>query len=357
MAPLILELKNHPEFEINVCITAQHRQMLDQVLKIFDIKPDIDLNIMKPEQSLSELSSKGIQLLDKYMTEIKPDLVLVQGDTTTTFIASLVSFYHKISVGHVEAGLRTYRKFAPFPEEINRTLTSRLSDLHFAPTWGAKNNLMKEGIDESKIFVTGNTVIDALLLMKQKLKNPDFRETAIPGIKKEILSSKYILITGHRRENFGEGFKNICEAILELSMQFPEVNFVYPVHLNPNVQQPVNNILGGKKNIYLIKPLDYLPFVKLMMNSFIIVTDSGGIQEEAPALGKPVLVLREVTERHEAVEAGTVKLIGTNREKIVSGTSILLKNKNAYQKMANAVNPYGDGKAAGRIIKILQSES
>jgi UDP-N-acetylglucosamine 2-epimerase (non-hydrolysing) len=283
--------------------------------------------------------------------------VIVQGDTTTTFVASLVSFYNKIAVGHVEAGLRTYRKFAPFPEEINRMITSRLSDLHFAPTKGSRNNLLKEGIDENRIFVTGNTVIDALFLMKEKIESTDFREVPIYGIKKEILNSKYILITGHRRENFGEGFKNICQAILELSVKFPEINFIYPVHLNPNVQEPVNSILKERKNIYLIKPLDYLPFIKLMLNSFIILTDSGGIQEEAPSLGKPVLVLRDVTERPEAVEAGTVKLVGTSREKIVSETSQLLKSKDAYEKMSSAINPYGDGKAVGRIIHILQMEN
>ncbi|HVO74940.1 MAG TPA: UDP-N-acetylglucosamine 2-epimerase (non-hydrolyzing), partial [Ignavibacteriaceae bacterium] len=357
LAPLILELKKAPEFEINVCVTAQHRQMLDQVLKIFGIEPDVDLNIMKPNQSLAELSSRGILLLDKYVTDKKPDLVLVQGDTTTTFIASLAAFYNKIAVGHVEAGLRTYKKFAPFPEEINRMITSRLSDLHFTPTEGSKNNLLKEGVDNDKIFVTGNTVIDALFLMKKKLESRDYREAPVPGLKKEILNSKYILITGHRRENFGEGFKNICQAILELSMEFPDVNFIYPVHLNPNVQEPVNAILGNRINIHLIKPLDYLPFVKLMSNCYMILTDSGGIQEEAPSLGRPVLVLRDVTERPEAVDAKTVKIVGTNIKKIVFETSHLLRNKTDYNKMANAINPYGDGKAVERIIKIISSQN
>jgi UDP-N-acetylglucosamine 2-epimerase (non-hydrolysing) len=354
LAPLILQLKKRMEYEVNVCVTAQHREMLDQVLRIFDICPNVDLNIMKPNQSLAELSSGGIQLLDKYLIEIKPDLVLVQGDTTTTFIASLVSFYHKIKVGHVEAGLRTNQKYAPFPEEINRVITSRLADLHFAPTDSARHNLLKEGVCEEKIFVTGNTVIDALFLAKDKIKNSEIN---IHGLKKEVLNSRYVLITGHRRENFGEGFKNICQAILELSIQFPDVNFIYPVHLNPNVQEPVNGILGNRINIHLIKPLDYLPFVKLMAECYMILTDSGGIQEEAPSLGKPVLVLRDVTERPEAVDAETVKIVGTNVKKIVFETSHLLKNKTVYNKMANTINPYGDGNAVERIIKIISSQN
>ena len=353
MAPIILALKKNKEYKVNVCVTAQHREMLDQVLKVFNIIPEVDLNIMKSNQSLSELTATGIQLLDGYFKETVPDLVLVQGDTTTTFITSLVSFYHKINVGHVEAGLRTYRKFAPYPEEINRTITSRLADLHFAPTKGARNNLLKEGVPNEKVFITGNSVIDALFLAKEKLKKIC---VDIPSLKEDILNSKYILITGHRRENFGEGFKHICNAILELSKKYTEINFIYPVHLNPNVQEPVNKILGNRKNIYLIKPLDYLPFIKLMDNSYIILTDSGGIQEEAPSLGKPVLVLRDVTERPEAVEAGTVKIVGTDREKIISETDLLLSNENIYKEMSSIINPYGDGKTAERIAEIISSE-
>ena len=353
MAPIILELKKNKEYKLNICVTAQHREMLDQVLKAFNIVPDVDLNIMKANQSLSELTARGIQLLDKYFKETNPDLVLVQGDTTTTFITSLVCFYHKIRVGHVEAGLRTYKKFAPFPEEINRVITSRLADLHFAPTKGSRNNLIREGVPEEKVFITGNSVIDALFLARKKLQK---NRTAIPGIDKEILNSKYILITAHRRENFGEGFKNICKAILELSIENPKVNFIYPVHLNSNVQEPVNKILGKRENIYLIRPLDYLPFIELMINSYIILTDSGGIQEEAPSLGKPVLVLRDVTERPEAVEAGTVKIVGTSQDKIINETNVLLFNKEEYERMSSIINPYGDGKTAERIAEILVKE-
>ena len=358
LALVILELKKYPGiFEINVCVTAQHREMLDQVLDIFNIVPDVDLNIMKPDQSLSELTSKAIKLLDEYLLSIKPDLILVQGDTTTTFAASLTAFYRKIKIGHVEAGLRTWKKFSPFPEEINRTFTTKLADLHFAPTKLSKENLLKEGVEEEKVFITGNTVIDALLIAKEKISG---KNVPIHGLPEHLQNGKdcnMILITGHRRENFGEGFRNICEAISELAVKYKNIEFVYPVHLNPNVQKPVYEILSGHKNIHLIKPLDYLPFVSLMDKSRIILTDSGGVQEEAPSLGKPVLVMRENTERPEGVDAGTVKIVGTQKEKIVKETEHLLNNKSEYDKMANAVNPYGDGKASQRIFEILMKST
>jgi UDP-N-acetylglucosamine 2-epimerase (non-hydrolysing) len=354
LAPVILELKKHKEFKVNICITAQHRQMLDQVLKIFDIKPDVDLNIMKTNQPLAVLTSRVIKLLDEYLKNSRPDLLLVQGDTTTVFAASLAAFYHKIKIGHIEAGLRTWNKFSPYPEEINRVLTTKLADIHFAPTKLAKENLIKEGIEESRIFVTGNTVIDALFIALNKMKNMKIR---IEGLNKDLYSNdddnRIILITGHRRENFGQGFKNICEAIKELSYEFQNYNFVYPVHLNPNVRRPVYEILSNCRNIHLIKPLDYLPFIMLMNKSNLILTDSGGVQEEAPSLGKPVLVMRENTERPEGVDAGTVKLVGTGKDKIVNETKRLLLDENEYSKMANAVNPYGDGTAAKKIIKFL----
>jgi UDP-N-acetylglucosamine 2-epimerase (non-hydrolysing) len=354
LAPVILELKKHKEFKLNICVTAQHRQMLDQVLNIFKIKPNVDLNIMKPDQSLSRLTSRAVMLLDEYLLKTKPDLVLVQGDTTTVFAASLAAFYHKIKIGHVEAGLRTHHKFSPYPEEINRVFTTKLADLHFAPTNLSKENLLKDGVEENKIFVTGNTVIDALFIALEKIKDKRIR---IEGLDEDILDkkdSRIILITGHRRENFGEGFKNICEAISELSYEFKEYDFIYPVHLNPNVRKPVYEILADHKNIHLIQPLDYLPFVALMNKSKIILTDSGGVQEEAPSLGKPVLVMREYTERPEGIDAGTVRLVGTVKNDIVNEARKLLLDENEYNKMANAVNPYGDGKSGFRIYSVLR---
>jgi len=354
LAPVILELKKHKEFEVNICVTAQHRQMLDQVLNIFEVKPDVDMNIMKPDQTLSGLTSRAIKLLDEYLLNTKPDLVLVQGDTTTVFAASLAAFYHKIKIGHVEAGLRTWNKFSPYPEEINRVLTTKLADIHFAPTNLSKENLIKEGIEESKIFVTGNTVIDALFIALEKIKD---KKIHIKGLHEDILNkndNRIILITGHRRENFGEGFKNICEAISELSYEFKDYEFIYPVHLNPNVRGPVYEVLSDRKNIHLIQPLDYLPFIALMNKSKIILTDSGGVQEEAPSLGKPVLVMRENTERPEGIDAGTVKLVGTRKNNIVSEAKKLLMDENEYSKMANAANPYGDGKAGMRIVEVLK---
>ncbi len=353
LIPVILELKKNENFDVNICVTAQHREMLDQVLEIFNIKPDTDLNLMQPNQTLSTLTSRIITSIDKYFEDYNPDIVLVQGDTTTVMAVSLVAFYHKIKVGHVEAGLRTGKKYSPFPEEMNRVLTSRIADLHFAPTELSKNNLLSEGISNSNIHITGNTVIDALFLATEKvnLLNPK-----VNGLEKYPSLNElepYVLITGHRRENFGEGFINICEAISELSIKFKEYNFIYPVHLNPNVQEPVNNMLANKENIFLLPPQTYLPFVSLMMNSKIILTDSGGVQEEAPSLGKPVLVMRENTERPEAVTAGTVKLVGTDKNNIINVVSLLIDDSSEYNKMANAVNPYGDGLASIRIAKIL----
>lgn len=348
LAPVILGLKKDSRFKVHVCVTAQHRQMLDQVLEIFSIVPDVDLNIMKPNQTLSQLTANAITGLDSYFHDHRPDMVLVQGDTTTVFAASLVSFYHKIPIGHVEAGLRTKNKFSPFPEEINRVLTTQIADLHFAPTELSKNNLLSEGVSPKKVFVTGNTVIDALLFAKEKVKvsPPD-----VEGLPDHVLmnGNPLVLMTGHRRENFGAGFESICSAIAALAHNFPDHNFVYPVHLNPNVRTPVFRILGNKKNIHLIEPLRYLPFVSLMMRTQLILTDSGGIQEEAPTFGIPVLVMRDTTERPEGITAGSVKLVGTSTEKILHEATSLLTDAKAYKKMSSVANPYGDGKAADRI--------
>ncbi|HAP35671.1 MAG TPA: UDP-N-acetylglucosamine 2-epimerase (non-hydrolyzing) [Bacteroidetes bacterium] len=350
LAPVILDLKNDPRFTVHICVTAQHRQMLDQVLEIFNIVPDVDLNIMKPNQSLSELTANAIVGIDNYLKTHKPDLVLVQGDTTTVFAASLVSFYHKIPIGHVEAGLRTNNKFSPFPEEINRVLTSHVADIHFAPTTLSKENLVKEGVAPDTISITGNTVIDALLLAKEMVKkNPPVISSLSANVLKNEKS--IILITGHRRENFGAGFESMCAAIAELANEFPTYNFVYPVHLNPNVRDPVFRILGNKSNIFLIEPLSYLPFVSLMLRSVLILTDSGGIQEEAPTFGIPVLVMRDTTERPEGVAAGSVKLVGTSKDMIKKVARELLTNKTVYNSMASVANPYGDGKASKRIIE------
>jgi len=355
LIPVIVELQKSEYFSIEVCVTAQHREMLDQVLEIFDIKPDVDLDLMKPNQSLSNLTTNIIIAIDNYFIKSKPDVVLVQGDTTTVMAVSLVAFYHKIIVGHVEAGLRTFKKYSPFPEEINRTLTSRIADFHFAPSNISKNNLLSEGISQDNIYVTGNTVIDALFLAKDKVEK---LKPKILGLEHDDLLSlsPYILITGHRRENFGMGFVSICEAISELAKKYPGHNFLYPVHLNPNVKETVYKILSRHENIYLLEPQTYLPFVSLMMSSKLILTDSGGVQEEGPSLGKPVLVMRENTERPEAVSAGTVKIVGTNKHAIVKEVSRLIENSIEYEKMANAINPYGDGLAAGRIINILKQE-
>lgn len=352
LAPVIIEFKKHSNFEVNVCVTAQHREMLDQVLEIFEIHPNVDLNLMQPNQTLADLTSEAIKRIDRYFNKYKPELVFVQGDTTTVLAASIAAFYNKIRIAHVEAGLRTYNKYAPFPEEINRVLTSHVADFHFTPTITSENNLLNEGIPKDKIFITGNTVIDALFYARDKvLKNPP----SIKQLPDSVFNNKtpIILITGHRRENFGEGFKDICKAITELAQKFKDHLFIYPVHLNPNVRNPVNEILKNKKNILLIEPLSYLPFVYLMSQAKIILTDSGGIQEEAPSLGKPVLVLRDVTERPEAVDAGCVELIGTNRTLIMEKVSKLLMDKSYYASMQKVINPYGDGFAASRIYEIL----
>ncbi len=352
MAPLIKEIEKNKKFESKVCVTAQHRQMLDQVLKIFRIRPDHDLDIMTSNQSLFDITARIILGLQDILSSERPDLVVVQGDTTTTFVASLAAFYTKTKVAHLEAGLRTRNKFAPFPEEINRRITSAIADIHLAPTPWARDNLLRENFSAETIFVTGNTVIDALFSVVEMLKRSDSKfDSLFDGID---FSKKTVLITGHRRENFGEGFRNICESISDLAEKFGDAEFVYPVHFNPNVRRPVNEILHGIRNVHLIEPLDYEPFVYAMEKSYMILTDSGGVQEEAPSLGKPVLVMRETTERPEAVEAGTVKLVGTDKKKIVDGVSTLLTDSQAYQTMSRAHNPYGDGKASQRIVKILE---
>ncbi len=356
MAPLVNELANNENFEAKVCVTAQHRTMLDQVLDIFDIKPDYDLDLMTAGQTLNDITAHIVLKLKPILTEFKPDVVLVHGDTATTFAASLAAYFEKISVGHIEAGLRTGNLYSPWPEEGNRRLTSAITNYHFAPTENSKKNLIREGFAESSIFVTGNTVIDALLMAKEKIYN---NQKVLNELEKKFsfLSSKkkMLLVTGHRRESFGDGFERICLALSTVAQKNPELQIVYPVHLNPNVQEPVNRLLSGINNVYLIEPQEYLPFVYLMDRSYIILTDSGGIQEEAPSLGKPVLVMRETTERPEAVDAGTVKLVGTDSEKIIGTISLLLNDKLFYEKMSFAHNPYGDGNACQRISNSLIS--
>ncbi|MBI5401951.1 MAG: UDP-N-acetylglucosamine 2-epimerase (non-hydrolyzing) [Ignavibacteriae bacterium] len=359
MAPVVTEfLKNKKQFNTRVCVTAQHRSMLDQVISIFNIKVHYDLNIMKPNQNLYDITSSVLLKMNKVLTDFKPDLVLVHGDTTTTSATSLACFYQKIAVGHVEAGLRTGNIYSPWPEEMNRKLTGAIAKYHFAPTETSKLNLLNEGVPKKNIFVTGNTVIDALFMISNKLKKDSKLKSNIEKVLNEYgytikKGKRLILVTGHRRENFGTGFINICEALKKIALNFPDVDIVYPVHLNPNVQKPVFRILSGIKNVFLIEPVDYLPFVYLMNQSYLIITDSGGIQEEAPSLGKPVLVMRDTTERPEAVTAGTVKIVGTNKEKIFKEAASLLNKKYLYFKMSRAINPYGDGKACPRIIKNL----
>lgn len=355
MAPLALQLKQQEgSFETKVCVTGQHRQMLDQVLELFSLTPDYDLNLMKPGQTLSDITSGVLKGLEQVFAEWTPDVVLVHGDTATTFAASLAAYYHKIAVGHVEAGLRTGDIYSPWPEEANRKLTGALTTYHFAPTQSSYNNLIKENIDPKNITITGNTVIDALLTVKEKVETD---RAVIAQFEQQFnfldSTKKLILVTGHRRENFGQGFLNICTALANIAKQYPDVQIVYPVHLNPNVQKPVNELLSGISNIYLIAPQDYLPFVYLMNRSYLILTDSGGIQEEAPSLGKPVLVMRDTTERPEAVEAGTVKLVGTDAALIQQSVVELLENTDLYQTMAAAHNPYGDGTASQQIIRAL----
>lgn len=356
MAPLALQLQQDlNNFETKVCVTGQHRQMLDQVLELFQLKPDFDLNLMKPGQTLSDITSGVLKGLEQVFEQWKPDVVLVHGDTATTFAASLAAYYHKIAIGHVEAGLRTGDIYSPWPEEANRKLTGALTNYHFAPTQSSYNNLIKENIDPNNIIITGNTVIDALLTVKYKVEN-DQKIIADFEQKFNFLdkNKKMILVTGHRRENFGQGFLNICKALANIAQQYPDVQIVYPVHLNPNVQQPVNELLAGITNIHLISPQDYLPFVYLMNRSYLILTDSGGIQEEAPSLGKPVLVMRDTTERPEAVEAGTVKLVGTDAAVIEKSVTDLLENTELYKQMAEAHNPYGDGTSCKQIIEFLK---
>ena len=359
MAPLVKALQKDTEhFETCVCVTAQHRQMLDQVLEVFGITPEYDLNIMAPNQDLYDITAKVLLGLRKVLKDFRPDTVLVHGDTTTSMAASLAAFYMQIPVGHVEAGLRTYNMLSPWPEEMNRQVTDRICTYYFAPTEQSRANLLQENIDAKKIFITGNTVIDALLMAVDII-------STTAGVKEKMAKElqekgytvgdrEYILVTGHRRENFGDGFLHICKAIKELAALHPEMDIVYPVHLNPNVQKPVYELLSGLSNVYLISPLDYLPFIYAMQHSTLLLTDSGGVQEEAPSLGKPVLVMRDTTERPEAVEAGTVKLVGTNAEAIVSNVTALLQDKEMYKRMSETHNPYGDGQACERIIAALR---
>lgn len=358
MAPLVKALQKDAEhFETKVCVTAQHRQMLDQVLEVFEITPEYDLNIMAPNQDLYDITSKVLLGLRTVLKDFRPDVVLVHGDTTTSMAASLAAFYQQIPVGHVEAGLRTYNMLSPWPEEMNRQVTDRICTYYFAPTEKSRQNLLHEYIDDNKIFVTGNTVIDALLMAvdiidgKAGVKEQLHEELREKGY--AVGQRPYILVTGHRRENFGDGFLHICRAIKEIAAMHPDMDIVYPVHLNPNVQKPVYELLSGLENVYLISPLDYLPFIYAMQHSTLLLTDSGGVQEEAPSLGKPVLVMRDTTERPEAVEAGTVKLVGTDAAAIVSNVTELLRNKEMYRQMSETHNPYGDGKACQRIIESL----
>ena len=369
MAPLVKEFEKHDEkFKTIVCVTGQHREMLDQVLQIFDIKPDYDLNIMKQQQDLYDVTSRVLLGMRDILKEVQPDVVLVHGDTTTSTASALAAFYQQIPVGHVEAGLRTYNIYSPWPEEMNRQITGRIATYNFSPTPLSKQNLLHEGVKEQSITVTGNTVIDALYWVVDKIKNDqrlqdELKESLIhAGYDTGRLEDgkKLVLITGHRRENFGEGFINMCNAIKDLTLKYPHVDFVYPMHLNPNVRRPIHEVFGedlsNLGNMFFIEPQEYLSFVYMMEKSHIVLTDSGGIQEEAPGLGKPVLVMRDTTERPEALDAGTVKLVGTDYQKIVDSVSILLDDTNEYEKMSKAVNPYGDGLACGRIVEFIANQ-
>ena len=358
MAPLVKEFKKDKiNFETRVCVTAQHREMLDQVLEIFDIQPEYDLNIMKPGQDLYDITANVLVGIRDVLAEFKPEVVFVHGDTSTTFSTSLAAYYAKVQVGHIEAGLRTYDIYSPWPEEGNRQLTGILANYHFAPTVQSQENLLKEGKDKNNIFVTGNTVIDALMYVVHRIdNNPELKQRIRAKISAQYpldTQRKVILVTGHRRENFGQGFINICEGLKQIAMNNPEIDIVYPVHLNPNVQRPVNEILSNIANVYLIDPLQYEEFIYLMSQAHFIITDSGGIQEEAPSLGKPVLVMRDTTERPEAVAAGTVKLVGCDRDTLVIEAEKLLHNQSEYEIMSRAHNPYGDGKASQRIVEVL----
>ena len=369
MAPLVKEFQKYPEeFKTIVCVTGQHREMLDQVLRIFEIVPDYDLNIMKQGQDLYDVTARVLTGMRDVLKEVLPDVVLVHGDTTTSTAAALAAFYQQIPVGHVEAGLRTHNIYSPWPEEMNRQITGRIATYHFAPTPLSKKNLLSEGVKEEHIYVTGNTVIDALYMVVDKIKNNKELDTELENLLKQAGydvnrlagGKKLVLITGHRRENFGDGFINMCTAIKDLTMKYPDVDFVYPMHLNPNVRKPIHQVFGedlsNLGNMFFIEPLEYLSFVYLMEKSTIVLTDSGGIQEEAPGLGKPVLVMRDTTERPEALEAGTVRLVGTNYEKIVHEVSALVDNQSYYDKMSKAVNPYGDGIACERIVSTIMKE-
>ena len=363
MAPLVHEFKKHPDqFETLVCVTGQHREMLDQVLELFQIVPDVDLNIMKSGQDLYDVTSRVLLGMRDVLKELAPDVVLVHGDTTTSMAAALAAFYQQIPVGHVEAGLRTGNIYSPWPEEMNRLMTGRIATYHFSPTPLSKQNLLKENVNTEHIIITGNTVIDALhwvvnkIHLEQGLRDRLHQSILDYGYDTDRLDKgkRLVLITGHRRENFGDGFLNICHAIASLAEKYPDVDFVYPMHLNPNVRKPVLEILGsGNPNVFLIEPLQYLQFVFLMEKSYLVLTDSGGVQEEAPGLGKPVLVMRDTTERPEAVDAGTVMLVGADRVRIEDGVSSLLENVTLYEKMSKAVNPYGDGLACQRIVDFL----
>jgi UDP-N-acetylglucosamine 2-epimerase (non-hydrolysing) len=359
MAPLYHALRETSDFQTTVCVTAQHRQMLDQVLKVFEVSPDVDLDLMKPGQDLFDVTASVLLGMRDVFRQHRPDVVLVHGDTTTTLATAIAAFYAGVPVGHVEAGLRTHDVFAPFPEEFNRQVASKVTRWHFTPTPFSKQNLLAENIRDESITVTGNTVIDALLWVLDRIEaNPERRSAFVNFLSERLpfnwRETRFVLITGHRRENFGDGFLQICEGIKDLAKRYLEVHFVYPVHLNPNVQQPVKEILDGLDNVHLVDPLDYEPFVYLLKHSYIVLTDSGGIQEEAPSLGKPVLVMRDVTERPEAIDAGTVRLVGANRHRIVENICELLDNEESYRLMSRAHNPYGDGKACARIIKVLR---
>jgi UDP-N-acetylglucosamine 2-epimerase (non-hydrolysing) len=359
MAPLCSAFKREHDFETIVCVTAQHREMLDQVLSLFELAPDIDLNIMKPGQDLYDVTNRVLIGMRDVLASEKPDVVLVHGDTTTTFAASVAAFYAGIPVGHVEAGLRTYDLTAPFPEEFNRRTAGLVATFHFCPTVRSQFNLLNEGKSDREVFVTGNTIIDALHWVLDKIEDDNQIRESLEGMLEKLLGfdfqrEQFVLITGHRRENFGAGFLNICEAIKTTALKYPNVRFVYPVHLNPNVLQPVRKVLSGLNNIHLIEPLEYLPFVYLLKHCYLVLTDSGGIQEEAPSLGKPVLVMRDVTERPEAVNAGTVKLVGSSSDTIAESIQRLLNDQDLYGRMSSAHNPYGDGKACSRIVAILR---
>lgn len=366
MAPLVKEFQKHPEeVQTMVCVTGQHREMLDQVLEIFDIRPDYDLNIMKQGQDLYDVTARVLTGMRDVLKEAQPDVVLVHGDTTTSTASALAAFYQQIPVAHIEAGLRTHNIYSPWPEEMNRLITGRIATYHFSPTPLSRQNLLDEGVKETQIHVTGNTVIDALYWVVEKIKNDRVLDNELEGVLAKAGydvnrlkdDKKLVLITGHRRENFGDGFINMCTAIKDLTEKYPDVDFVYPMHLNPNVRKPIHEVFGedlsGLGNMFFIEPLEYLSFVYLMEKSTIVLTDSGGIQEEAPGLGKPVLVMRDTTERPEALDAGTVKLVGTNYDKIVNEVSALLDDADAYEQMSKAVNPYGDGLACGRIVETL----